>query len=365
MVRKAVVIVLVLCLSLIASAAAEGREVFVRTEVTKWGQMPTAFEVAGQALPEDVGPEDFTITGMAGSWGGPDQHPFECAVRAVEADGDGWRLIPEQFPEKYFYVKSLEIDCERHPELGFTSEDVTETTTAVADEFQWAEEPESRMTAWVYHPEAEGPVPAVLVFHGYGDEHNLLSYRTAVAWAEPESQAVRPCAVIAPTIITTYYGSEIARERIYAGIVGYIQQLIEAGEVDPDRVYVMGNSFGGMASFEIAEQYPDTFAAILALCPALNYSAKGTHGLPGLTDIPVFIAQAESDETIPCAVGRQAAEALIAAGNPNVQSHFYTDAEMVAAGASLGQSETYSFHHVELAVMEDDSYAEWLFSQRR
>jgi hypothetical protein len=74
------------------------------------------------------------------------------------------------------------------------------------------------------------------------------------------------------------------------------------------------------------------------------------------------IALAEKDETIPAQVGISAAETIRAAGNPNVLLRVYTDNEMTAAGAALGRENTYSFHHVELAVMEDEAYAQWLFS---
>lgn len=364
--RKAISLLFgIIMLALFCPAFAEGRQIALETRVTKWGQLPQRFVVTGQALPEGVTAADFAIAGKAAGWEDQSLHPFACDVRAVEAVEGGWALIPERFPEKFFYVKQLEITCEAHPELDFTLEDIERISTETADEFGWAEEYESRFLARVFLPESDEPLPVVLVFHGYGDPENLLSYRTATAWAEPEQQAVRPCAVVAPVINTTFYGSEIARSRIYAGIVNYIDGLVESGVADPARLYVMGNSFGGMASFEIAEQFPDRFAAVLALCPALNYSAKGTARLSELTDIPVTIAQAEGDETIPSEVGKRAAEALIAAGNPNVTLRLYTDAEMVAAGAVKGYEQVYSFHHVELAVMEDETYAEWLFSQSR
>ena len=351
--------------SLECAAGAEAREITLQTRVLKWGQMHVRFTIHGQALPEGVTAADLAITGQAAGWEDQSLHLFACEVEAVETIEDGWALIPARFPEKFFYVRQMEVNCASHAELSFTLEDIAAITTETADEFGWAEEHESRFLARVFIPESEDPLPVVLVFHGYGDPENLLSYRTATAWAEPQQQAVRPCVVVAPVINTIFYGSQIARSRIYAGIVNYIDSLIEAGVADPDRVYVMGNSFGGMASFEISEQFPDRFAAILALCPALNYSADGTAGLSQLTDIPVTIAQAEGDETIPSDVGRRAAEALIAAGNPNVVLRLYTDEEMTAAGAVKGYEQTYSFHHVELAVMEDEAYARWLFSQVR
>ena len=363
MLKKRMLILMLLMFSCLTGALAEGREIALDTAVTKWGQMPQRFEIRGQALPEGVTAADFAITGAASSWEGPVLHPFTCTVEEVAATEDGWALVPGLFPDKYFYVQELEVTCAAHPELSFTMADIAETRTAVADEFGSVEDEESRFTARVFVPEHEGPLPVVIVFHGYGDTANLLSYRTAVAWAEPESQAVRPCIVIAPTIINTYYTSDIARQKIFVGLMRYVDELVAAGKADPARVYALGNSFGGMAAFDLAGLYPERIAAVLALCPALNYSKRAMESLLTMADIPVTIAQAENDETIPVMVGRGAAEMLTNAGNPNVRLRIYSDEEMNAAGARFGQEQTYSFHHVELAVMEDEVYAEWLFQQ--
>ncbi|MBR2664405.1 MAG: hypothetical protein IKE25_11870, partial [Clostridia bacterium] len=83
-----------------------------------------------------------------------------------------------------------------------------------------------------------------------------------------------------------------------------------------------------------------------------------------LTDTPIWIAQAENDETISSTVGKKAAQVLQEAGNEHVQLKIYSDEEMEAHGATHGSEQTYSFHHVELAVLEDESYSEWLFSNR-
>jgi predicted peptidase len=83
-----------------------------------------------------------------------------------------------------------------------------------------------------------------------------------------------------------------------------------------------------------------------------------------MVGIPLYIAQAENDETIPVSVGKQAAELFEKAGG-NVKLKVFTDKEMEAAGAVHGQEQTYSFHHVELALLENEDYADWLYSQTR
>ena len=344
--------------------AAEGRSIMAETQVTKWGQMPVRFTVRGQRLPEGIGPESFTITGEATGWGTQAAHPFTCGVKEVIPEADGWSLVPEQFPDKYFYVRSFTAACKAAPELTFTMADIGETSAGTADLFTLRESENHMVKAWVYQPETQFPLPVVVVFHGYGDTSNLLTYRTAVDWAEPEHQAVRPCIVIAPTIGDGLYGADNARSKIFAQVLEWIDEMVAERAADPDRVYLMGNSFGGMSSIEMAEQHPDRIAAVMALCPALNYSRTGLAALVRMKDVPLFIAQAENDETIPVSVGRQAAEELEKAGG-NVTLKVFTDAEMEAAGAVHGQEQIYSFHHAELALLENEDYAEWLFSWKK
>ena len=347
------------------AAAAEGaRNITAETQVTKWGQMPIRFAIHGQHLPVDVEAEDFIIVGEAGSWNAQAVHSFTCSIKEVQSEENGWSLIPEQFPDKYFYVRNFTISCEKAPELNFEMADISETLTETADLFTLQEVDNGMVKAWVYRPETDKPLPVVVVFHGYGDTSNLLTYRTAVDWAEPEHQAVRPCTVIAPTIDDALYFSDNARSKIFTRVLEWIDEMIAEGTADPDRIYCMGNSFGGMSSIEMAEQHPDRIAAVLALCPALNYSRTGLGALPQMVGIPLYIAQAENDETIPVSVGKQAAELFEKAGG-NVKLKVFTDKEMETAGAVHGQEQTYSFHHVELALLENEDYADWLYSQTR
>jgi len=343
---------------------AEARTVIAETRVTKWGQMPVRFTIRGQQLPAGIVPRDFIITGTSATWGTQAVHPFSCTVEDVQAEPDGWSLIPDQFPDKYFYVRDFSVSCEKAPELNFDMADISETLTETADLFTLRESDNGMVKAWVYQPKTDKPLPVVVVFHGYGDTSNLLTYRTAVDWAEPEHQALRPCTVIAPTIDDALYFSENARSKIFTQVLAWIDEMIAAGTADPDRICCMGNSFGGMSSIEMAEQHPDRVAAVLALCPALNYSRTGLGALSQMSGIPLYIAQAENDETIPVSVGKQAAELFEKAGG-NVKLKVFTDEEMETAGAVHGQEQTYSFHHVELALLENEDYADWLYSQSR
>ena len=343
------------------------KSVTVNTTVRKTGQYPEEFLVTfDEALPEaEFNADDFYMTGAAGAWGSSSTHSFSCEFSSVQADGNTLTLIPENFPEKYFYVKNWEIRSRTMDSLSVDSSMVSETHTETADLFTTYTDEKNSFRWHEFAPEADGPLPVVVVFHGYGDTNNLLTYRTAVEWAEPENQAVRPCIVIAPVIDDASYINPLRRAAVFGGVLAHIDELIDAGKADPDRLYVMGNSFGGMSSLEFTECYPDRVAAVLSLCPAVGYSGTAVQNLPAMKDVPVWFAHAEHDNTIPAADSETCLNTLVEAGSTVAKRTVYTDEEMNAAGGSPSPDSTYSYHHVELAVMEDDTYMEWLFAQHR
>lgn len=339
--------------------------VVVNASVRKTGQYPESFvlylsEGAGENIPE-LSASDFHMTGKAGMWGSEDTRDFSCEFEKVETDGAAITITPTDFPEKYFYVQTFQVTCDKDAGLSFTEEAISEVNTPVADDFETFRKEDG--AAFDYHlftPETTENMPVVVVFHGYGDTSNLLTYRTAVEWAEPENQKKRPCYVIAPVIDDqTYY---TARASVFTPLKALLDQMVEEGKVDPSRIYVMGNSFGGMSSIEFAEGYPDTVKRVLALCPALNYSNTAMNQLEKIKDIPIWFAHAEHDNTIPVENSRNAVEKLKELGAKEVEFTEYSDEEMNAAGADSAPDSTYSYHHVELAVMEDDAYLDWLYN---
>ena len=87
--------------------------------------------------------------------------------------------MPDSFPEKYFYVDEFEVTCEKEPSFGFTDKDVTNVVTAVADDFEklsW--EGDISFDYKLFTPANPEKKPLVIVFHGYGDTNNLLTYKT-------------------------------------------------------------------------------------------------------------------------------------------------------------------------------------------
>lgn len=80
-------------------------------------------------------------------------------------------------------------------------------------------------------------------------------------------------------------------------------------DVNPKRVYVMGLSMGGIATYDITSRYPEVFAAAVPICGAVNplkvKKAAGVH---------FSIYHGDKDSVVPVICSREAYKALKAAG---------------------------------------------------
>lgn len=340
----------------------------IYTEVTPGGQFPVRLEAQLDGMPDqELTADEFSMTGHAENWMDPSLHEFTAEFDSALVKDSVLTLTFGDFADKYFFVKDWLVADSKDSVYSFDSSVQSRVVTPVVDDFtEYGTAGDSGLHYFEYAPEdAEEALPVVVVFHGFGDTNNLRAYRTSVAWAEPEAQKVRPCYVISPVIEDNDYYVSSARDRIYGMLHDLIQKMIDDGKIDGKRVYVMGNSFGGMATVEFSEKYPDFVAAGLALCPALNYSQTALSRLEKIAGIPFYFAQAENDHTIPVSMSKSAYQGLTDAGAVDVNLKIYTDEEMNRAGADPDPDSTFSYHHVEMAVMEDPAYAVWMFAQRR
>ncbi len=347
------------------------QDVTVHTQVLPYGQTPLDFvatlnEEAGFSM-EDLTAEDFTITGKSLYWMAEAPRDFSATITDVSLEGNQLTLTVGDFPEKYFYVQSYAVTCSSHPELSFRSEDVSTVTTPVADDFRHvtADAGEGFEYYWYENTTAKEPLPIVVVFHGFGDTHSIYTYRTSVAWAEADFQIEHPCHVLSVVIDDNSYYMANGRNKVFEAVHEKLTNLVNSGKVDKNRIYIMGNSFGGMSTIEFAEKYPEMPAALLALCAATNYSDTAVKNLEAIKEIPLTLAQAEHDGTIPVSCSQEVYDTLTQMGDTHVTFKMFNDDEMNAAGCDPSNESTVSYHHVEMAVMEDPSFLNWVMEQRK
>ena len=89
-----------------------------------------------------------------------------------------------------------------------------------------------------------------------------------------------------------------------------LDAVVEANRIDPDRIYLTGLSRGGSASWEMAVQYPETFAALVVVCgmapvPYASWIDK---------NLPIRVFHGTEDPVIPFSESRDMVEALQALG---------------------------------------------------
>lgn len=83
----------------------------------------------------------------------------------------------------------------------------------------------------------------------------------AVCWAENSWQRRHPCFVLAPQIASVMANDDFEVTQDLEKIQDLIQHILRVYPVDPQRVYITGQSMGCMSSCELLIRYPETFAA--------------------------------------------------------------------------------------------------------
>ncbi len=75
--------------------------------------------------------------------------------------------------------------------------------------------------------------------------------------------------------------------------------------IDKSRVYIMGLSMGGMATYDMVARFPDIFAAAIPICGAVE-----PERLEGLEGVSFRIFHGDADTTVPVECSRKAYKAL-------------------------------------------------------
>jgi len=336
-------------------------DVVANTVVEPAGQALKTLEVtvSDASLLEGIKADDFTFTGQANGWLTSKLHAFTGTVKEV-AVKDNVVTLTVECPEKYCYVQSFAVKCNTNTALSFTNEMVSKTNTPIADEFEQIRIADGAAFDYnLYTPEnTDEPQPIVIALHGYGDELNLVQNKLAVAWADPANQAERSCYVMAPLLNVAKYFDPSYRDGVYASMYEEIQKMIEDGKVDPERIYVTGKSFGGAAVYEFCAKYPEDVAAAIAMCGARSYLGVTDEAIEKMVDIPLWLAHAESDNTVPVSDSQSVYDVLVNAGSELVKFTKFSDEDLAAAGVTAAMGP----HSSEAVVLEDESYMEWLFS---
>ena len=131
--------------------------------------------------------------------------------------------------------------------------------------------------------------PTLLFLHGAGTRGNDISKVTeGVFFEELEKHGELPFITVAPLCSEdTWFDMWERLERL-------VVQIASLPEVDKNRMYVMGASMGGYATWQLAMSMPEYFAAIVPICGGgMYWNAERLKNVPvwafhGALDAVVF-----------------------------------------------------------------------------
>ena len=167
--------------------------------------------------------------------------------------------------------------------------------------------------------------PALILLHGRGaDEQDLLP----LAGHLPESLFV--LSVRAPERLGmgyTWYDLDLSGGGLHASqpdpegfrrsldaLHEFVDAAIEAYELDPDQVGLLGFSQGAILSLSALVERPERYAWVAALHGYLAASHDDPEQVATAADRPVFVGCGRQDQVIPAERARRAAETLSDAG---------------------------------------------------
>lgn len=195
--------------------------------------------------------------------------------------------------------------------------------------------------------------PLVLWLHGAGgngaDNLRQVSQGDAPGarfWTQPEVQRKYAAFVLAPQCPQGEFWVQwdIFRPTVALRLVMEILGAIEKEfPVDRGRIYVLGQSQGGVGTWSLIEEYPTRFAAAIILCGADHPGRVGE-----VAPLPIWVFHGAKDRIISVEEARRMVGALRdAGGNPR-----YTEYPDVG-------------HYVLPHALAEPGLVGWLFRQRR
>lgn len=128
-------------------------------------------------------------------------------------------------------------------------------------------------------------------------------------------------------------------------LIGLINELKRNYKVDTDRVYLMGQSFGGYGTWDLISRYPEVFAAAVPMC-----GAGCIERAEAIVDMPLLVLHGNDDSIVPVSGSREMVEAVKNAGSRSVTYIEYEGDD----------------HYIQRRLFEQpELYIDWLFAQEK
>ena len=204
-----------------------------------------------------------------------------------------------------------------------------------------------KLSYWLMTPvtvDQQKKYPLVLALHGRGG-----NTEAATVLGSAEMRKKYPCFVMAPAVSKAAVWSvpkdfgKLKGKQLLPTALEVLEVVKKEYPVDPDRVYVTGQSMGGFGSFGAIAASPQTFAAAIPVCGGWDPADAEK-----MKSVKIWVFHGGSDRTVPVERSQKMVEAIKQAGG----SPEYTEYPGVGHNS---WSKTYA----------SPSTWDWLFAQRR
>lgn len=166
--------------------------------------------------------------------------------------------------------------------------------------------------------------PLVVFLHGSGERGNdnekQLSHGASI-FSNPANADKFPAFVVFPQCKDRAWTGRIDERTFMPGaaippespsetaVMDLVSELVQNNPIDTNRIYIVGISMGGIATYDLVCRYPETFAAAVPICGAVN-----PERLKDAKDVSFLIFHGEEDDEVPSICGREAYKVLSSAG---------------------------------------------------
>jgi predicted peptidase len=158
------------------------------------------------------------------------------------------------------------------------------------------------------------PVPLVVYLHGGGEcgSDNVRQLQGLPALFCEETMCRQyPCAVLVPQCpLPGDWAQHLdAQTDLLDAVSHLIDEVLSDSRIDPNRIYLTGQSLGGFGSWELATRAPERFAAVVPIC------GGGDDGRAArLVKLPLWAVHGSDDGVIAASETRAMIDAIKSAG---------------------------------------------------
>lgn len=178
------------------------------------------------------------------------------------------------------------------------------------------------------NPDSNQTYPLVLFMHGAGErgsDNTKQLLHGSRMFENPVNQEKYPAFVLFPQCPENEFWAYPERPAslspdgmpvfekptpLIQTVAELVSNYLNMPEVDKNRVYVIGMSMGGMATYDLASRYPEIFAAAIPICGTVNPNRLQT-----IKDVKFRIYHGDADDIVPVEGSRQAYKSLKSTGN--------------------------------------------------